>query len=510
MRNNRIPISLVLISFLLSSCKVSPTSTPQLTPTSTSPIEPLSSKTPRAQASIMVLTGTPVSLTPTEIPTLQNPTSTSTTIPVTVAPVPQALNPSGPYAIIKARNGIWIANPDGRFLTQLSNLEAQNDLYSAISPAGDHIALIVNNDDGLVLVLVTIPGGVMKVVAQLISLTPEERADATSAKSIASYAISDYNSLAWQPAEGHLLAFIGAMNGPTADLYLYDTQTNEITQLTDGPSQAVLPTWSPDGQYIQHFGVSWVPPFGGAIGNANRLAGLWVVRASDGEVIDLSKPKGPAPHFVGWQDDTHFITLDSDEECYSQNLRLIDIMTGETEPVMEYSFYYQVARSPENGAFLFSSAEGCANSLGDGVFLLPPLQSDPIKLLERRVYEIDWLQESEVFDAYPEALFSSDGTTRYDPPVYNASFHPALSKAGYQAWEVIENQRGHMVVNSTGKEWQTVMFGLVVQLLWDPLEGKDLLIAMEDGSFYTASFPEFRPKLMGEVGDRVYQVTWSP
>jgi hypothetical protein len=306
-----------------------------------------------------------------------------------------------------------------------------------------------------------------------------------------------------------MLAFIGAMNGPTADLYLYDIQSDEITQLTDGSSQAVLPTWSPDGQYIQHFGVSWVPPFGGAIGNANRLDGLWAVRISDGEVIEFPTPKGPAPHFVGWQDNTHFITFDSDEECYSKNLRIIDVISGESEPAMEYSFYYQVARSPENGAFLFSSAEGCANSLGEGVFLLPSLLSAPVKLLDQRVYEIDWLQESKLFDAYPEALFSSDGKTRYNPPVYNASFHPAISKTGYQAWEVIENQRGRVVVSSTGMEWQTIMFGLVEQLLWDPLEGEDLLIVMQDGSIYLASFPEYRPKKMGEIGDRVYQATWS-
>ena len=65
------------------------------------------------------------------------------------------------------------------------------------------------------------------------------------------------------------------------------------------------------------------------------------------------------------------------------------------------------------------------------------------------------------------------------------------------------------MVSSTGMEWQTIMFGLVEQLLWDPLEGENLLIVMQDGSIYLASFPEYRPKKMGEIGDRVYQATWS-
>ena len=73
--------------------------------------------------------------------------------------------------------------------------------------------------------------------------------------------------VAWQPGDGRLLAFIGASNGPTADLYLYDTQTREITQLTDGPSQAVLPVWSPDGQYILHLGAK--------LGAALRWSDYW-------------------------------------------------------------------------------------------------------------------------------------------------------------------------------------------------------------------------------------------
>ena len=69
-----------------------------------------------------------------------------------------------------------------------------------------------------------------------------------SPKAITSYAIMDYSNVAWQPGDGRLLAFTGAINGPTSDLYLYDTQSGEFTQLTDGPSQAIAPSWSPDGQ----------------------------------------------------------------------------------------------------------------------------------------------------------------------------------------------------------------------------------------------------------------------
>ena len=144
------------------------------------------------------------------------------------------------------------------------------------------------------------------------------------------------------------------------------------------------------------------------------------------------------------------------------------------------------------------------------MFLLFPGQTTPSRLSVKRAYEIYWMPESKVFLAYPEALFSSDGNTRYDPPVYDSSFNPAVSKEGYQAWEVIENQRGRVVVKIPGGEWQTVLEGLVQQLIWDPIQGRTLVIALQDGSLFAASYPNFTPRLMGNLGGIVDQAIWLP
>jgi hypothetical protein len=177
---------------------------------------------------------------------------------------------------------------------------------------------------------------------------------------------------------------------------------------------------------------------------------------------------------------------------------------------MKASFYYQIARSPENGAFLFAGSAGCPTSPGDGVFLLPDGQSEPIKILDKKAYQVEWLPESQVFQAYPETLFSSDGKTRYDPPVYEKSYQQAISKEGYQPWEVIENQKGRVVVNTGDGAWKKIMDGSVDQLIWDPIEGRTLLIALNDGSLYAASFPDFTPRKMGQTGERFNQAVWLP
>jgi hypothetical protein len=133
-----------------------------------------------------------------------------------------------------------------------------------------------------------------------------------------------------------------------------------------------------------------------------------------------------------------------------------------------------------------------------------------MKLTDKRAWTVRWMPESRVFLAYPEALFSSDGSTRYDPPVYDKSYHPAISQKGYQAWEVIENQQGRVEVKVSDGNWQTILEeGTVEQLIWDPISGETLLIVLRDGSLYTASYPDFTPRLMGNVSG-TNQAIWLP
>lgn len=448
----------------------------------------------------------------TESPKFTMPAFTNTPLVPTNTPAPIGLNTSGPYVVYEGAGGIWISNPDGSFLTQLTDLgssRADVDLRAAISPQGDRLALIVGNDEGLDLVEIRIPGGETRTITHLFSITHDELvSEPLSARAFAAYAIRDYNNVAWQPGEGKLLAFMGALNGPTSDLYVYNTETEEITQLTDGQSQGVFPTWSPDGKHILHYGVSWRGPFGGAIVGHDHLDGVWAVRVEDGKVITMPTPKSVAIPFLGWQDEEHYITYDGGDDC-AGNLRSVDVSSGKTIPIMDSDFYYYIARSDENGAILFSESPDCAESLGEGTFLLPPGETTPIKLADKRAWTVRWLPESQVFFAYPEALFSADGNTRYDPPVYDNSFKAAVSQQGYQAWEVIESPPGRVDVKVPGEDWQKILEGTVEALIWDPISGETLLIAMREGSLYAASYPDFIPYKMGEM-DGVNQMIWLP
>jgi dipeptidyl aminopeptidase/acylaminoacyl peptidase len=403
--------------------------------------------------------------------------------------------------------GIWTSKPDGTSLTKLTDLGTSGiDLRRLRSPMGDRIALTVQTEEGFDLVEVLIPGGETKTIAHLYSITEEELvAEPTSERAFTAYAIRDYDNLAWQPG-GRYLAFVGAMDGPTADLYLYDTESDEIKRLTDGDEvQAVFPTWSWDGEFILLYGVSWRGPFGGAILGHDHLDEVVSIQVSTGKGFLLPVPKSVAFNFGGWQDERHFITYDSDETCGSRNLRSVDLLTGEVTPLMDASFTFGTAIL--YGPFLFTSA-ACPNSLGEGTFLLPHGETTPIKLLDKQVAELSWVTDSNAFYAYPEGFFSADGTKLYEPPVYGKSYHPAISYNGYQAWEVIENRQGRVVIKVPGGDWQTVLEGDVAGLAWNVLSSPTLTIVLKDGSLYTASAPGFTPQLMGTV-EGVNQI-WVP
>ncbi|MCX6047233.1 MAG: hypothetical protein NT075_19175, partial [Chloroflexi bacterium] len=81
---------------------------------------------------------------------------------------------------------------------------------------------------------------------------------------------------AWSP-DSQKLAFAGAMDGPSSDLYLFDVEKRTLTRLTDGPEQITAMHWSPNGQWIWHNTV--------AIGFCEGCYGHKYSVASDGSQV---------------------------------------------------------------------------------------------------------------------------------------------------------------------------------------------------------------------------------
>jgi hypothetical protein len=67
-----------------------------------------------------------------------------------------------------------------------------------------------------------------------------------------------------------------------------------------------------------------------------------------------------------------------------------------------------------------------------------------------------------------------------------------------------------VVLNVGDGNWKTILEGQVDELIWDPISGNTLLIALSDGKLFAASAPDFTPRKMGGMGGRVNQAIWLP
>jgi hypothetical protein len=115
-----------------------------------------------------------------------------------------------------------------------------------------------------------------------------------------------------------------------------------------------------------------------------------------------------------------------------------------------------------------------------------------------------------VFQAYPVGLFSADGSKRFDPPSAGSSYQPVVSKSGNQAWELVENRIHRVKVKFPDGSWHAILEGNVGTMVWDPVAGDTLLVALEDGTLFAACAPDFTPHEMGSLPALIRRAAWVP
>ena len=492
MRIPRCALAVACAAWLLSACVANGTTPSALPATQTASAEQQASPTQKAP-------DTPIP------PTAATPTRTE--------PAPTGLNPEGPYALFEGRSGIWITNPDGTLPTRIADqgMSPAQDLRAALSPGGDRLALAAETEKGLDLLLIGLPDGETTAVTRLVTVTRVERMlNSLSPESFAYNAITEYPGLAWRPGDVELLAYIGGGVAPNADLYTYDPAGKSIRRAESDPSQAVHPMWSPRGEYLLFFGINWLPPFGVTYVTFDPMAGFWALRLSDNLIIPQEAPEGTPRNVLGWRDGSHYVAYDSDSECPVRDLRAVDAAGGDSSPLVEGCLHTRPALAPENGAILLSVDAGSEAPLDEGLFLILPDSPSPIRLSEKAAFELSWLPESGMFYAYPQGLYGPDGDTRLDPPNAGSSYRPAVSSAGAQAWEVVEDKRHFLKIREPGGDWQTVMEGDIGAMVWDPLSGDTLLVAFESGELYSVSAPDFTPQPIDILAGPIERAAWIP
>lgn len=363
-------ISALAIAVLQFACSVVENATPTSDPGAPE-VEP---------ATPVALTSQPTQLVPSEAQAATDEAPSLPDLP---------LSEAGPWYVFTAFGAVhelWALNGDGSGLTLLTSdldqtagaVSARYSLWPA--PQGGRVA-IVQVDDAFaqsvpMLKLLELPSGDVRTVTPLLETADGYRGLDLDAQTQVWAAVGVSNRPAWSP-DGRWLAFNAAIDGPSADVYVYDTSTDRIERLTDGPDQSVDLAWSPDSAYIVH-GVADSLYYGYS-GLGYGMVSAWAAPPDpDKPVLHLYDHVFHGYEYIlGWLGDRRYLgdSLDGDSlgNCGYSGLRTIDIPKGPGPNLLAGSYSLR-AFDVESGQMLLvlSPTLGefdCPTSLDPGVYL---------------------------------------------------------------------------------------------------------------------------------------------
>lgn len=417
---------------------------------------------------------------------------------------PAGLSPEGPWWVLAGAEGLWAVNQDGTGATRISERDFSYynlDIAGWASPGGGHLAYITTEEGyfNASLHIVTLPDTEQETV---IGLTVEgtepsrDSAPGDPALDAVSVVIQD-DSFAWSP-DGRWLAFTGMLQGSTSDLYLYDTTTGQVARLTDGPSQAARPVWSPDGQSILHAALE-----GANIDTGMHVRSHWVA-ARDGSAVNLVN-EGEA-QFVGWTGAGELIFYSIDTLCGQHDLRTVGLANG-SQSIWK-GYFNRVAYEPESGAVLLAlwadtaSSDLCGVDQGPGLYLTNAAGAAPMRLVEDEVREMIWSPEARLFFGRTDfgilAVALSGDFIDLAVPESSFGFPQVAPGIRELAWRGDGLWLG-LLTSSIDQPPRQIHPDRTLQAGWAPDDSRLLFIG-SDGALFNAQRPDLTPEFITEIG----------
>lgn len=456
----------------------------------------------------------PVSVptSPVSVPT--NPVSMPNDSPQQVAPenppTDGTLNDTGPWLLIESSQGLWAANPDGSALKQLTNEDYwRGGLKHAIQPTGDHVVYITpGNYDfhHMALNLLSLPDGQSTKITDLTSASSEAYAGLSPGDPgfEALRAIGEQPSYAWSP-DGTRLAFSGVMDGPSADIYLYDARSGTITRVSQDPAQDFSPSWSPDGNHLLYVAAD---SFGTGAGGI--MSGVWAADGMGGNPTQLFATDTAGEEVEGWLDNTTVLLASWDQPCGLQKLRLYDLGSRQVSMLHQGCFKSATADGLYGGA-LYSNE--------NGVYMLTAKDHTPTQVSSEGGATID---PRHIGDQVFTVRFASGGIATFDnnhlldhavSPVKVSSGELCVAEYGaIWGWTSHDAAQPGAWITGPGMEIGQIYDGPAILPIWS--QDNDLLFfaAQDSGGYaiYLATFSSYYKDLhrVNSLDISPTRVTW--
>jgi hypothetical protein len=203
----------------------------------------------------------------------------------------------------------------------------------------------------------------------------------------------------WSP-DGRYLAFVAAIDGPSADLYVYDTLLDQVSRLTDGPNQAVIMGWSPDGRWIIHAEASGFELVEGMLPTPGGFQAVWAVSVDGSTVKKLYDGVDGPRLLMGWIAPNVFVGL-SARFVHAFHLQSVDVNSGRVFSISDRHIY-RVAADLRTGAVSYIAVPD-ERGVGEvGLFVAPVGGRTPIQISIGEYISpdlVEWFPETGLFYA---------------------------------------------------------------------------------------------------------------
>jgi hypothetical protein len=452
-------------------------------------------------------------------PNLVPPTPTPTPPLATLTPTPPAngLSKSGPWLVYPAEagQGLVAFNPDGSQPTRIAlpDLVDNSDLADGLSPTGGYLVVragLPGSPEGLGLYLLQFPEGRLQKLTSLLTPAIEQQAKANPAElpDVIRAALAPH-ALSWSP-DGRYLAFIGAVDGLSTDLYVYDLRQHQITRLTSGSNQAAIPFWAPDDLWIitqemEHYtSQGW------------KVSAVYAASVFNSKIFKLYSPPEASQGevFLGWTQPLALVAYSKSPDG-GFGLRQVEIEKLIEHPIFSGPFQ-ELAYDPQSHNLLVRLSMPPQDDLDlptPGIFMRS-LEDPVLHLVNSGDWAgLNWQPAEQRFAAHGSqgALFVSvTKGTLILPGEGQATFSP--NGTWLAAWDagLPGVPAGIRLYQGAGQLLQTIATGAVSFLAWQPGSGGFFYIS--GGHLGLVTFPGLQSTTLENIPalHSGYTPVWVP
>ena len=412
-------------------------------------------------------------------------------------------------------DGPWLVYPGGESgILYAFDLEADqtiaislpapvytSDLVRGLSPDGRTLIVRAGsplNLDELALYQIDLPSAEIIRISPLLSLSLQRMiVNETGSRPYETLiAVTRSDGLAWSP-NGRYLAFNGALDIQSSDLYIYDTLNDHVVRLNGLYTQNGAPFWTPLGNFLisQEFGEfeqearSWQSLY---------VTSIQVPGFNDQNTLYFPDSESQNEVFIGWLNSQTFISY-TQTPSGPETLRQVNVVKEETTIIFQGAFD-GAGFDPytQSIAFVVGNNNAALNDIIAGVYLLEP--ESPIHNLQRAG---DW--RSCVWD--PGGMFvvgGSQGVFLFNPDGANVFLadegNVRLSPNGN--WMVgwgdgVNGAAGaRLYQSSSDRPLQVLSEKSIASVFWQP-DSKGFFLFGE-GTLYHLEFPGLNPEKIRE------------